>query len=108
MGGMQQAQGHFQVLSNLIDKNHLPQLALDMPRFSVIPWDDTEKDVKKDTVLLESIFDNSIINQIKNYGHKIIVNDPSPMFGGGQIIETNGTIMIAGSEPRKDGQAVGL
>ena len=108
MGGMQQAQGHFQVLSNLIDKNHSPQLALDMPRFSVIPWDDEEKDVKKDTVLLESIFDNSVIDQIKNYGHKIIVNDPSPMFGGGQVIETNGNIMIAGSEPRKDGQAVGL
>ena len=108
MGGMQQAQGHFQVLSNLIDKNHSPQLALDMPRFSVIPWDDEEKDVKKDTVLLESIFANSVIDQIKNYGHKIIVNDPSPMFGGGQVIETNGNIMIAGSEPRKDGQAVGL
>ena len=30
------------------------------------------------------------------------------MFGGGQVIETNGNIMIAGSEPIKDWHAVGL
>lgn len=108
MGGMQQAQGHFQVLSNLIDKNLTPQEALNEPRFSVVPWDDDEKDQKKDSVLLESIFDSKVLSQIKNYGHNIIINDPSPMFGGGQVIEINGKIMIAGSEPRKDGQAVGL
>jgi len=105
---MQQAQGHFQVLSNLIDKNLTPQEALNEPRFSVVPWDDDEKDQKKDSVLLESIFDTKVLSQIKNYGHNIIINDPSPMFGGGQVIEINGKMMIAGSEPRKDGQAVGL
>ena len=108
MGGMQQAQGHFQVLTNLIDKGMTPQEALDYPRFSVVPWDDEEKDIKKDTVLIESIFDNNLINKLKQIGHKIIVSDPTPNFGGGQIIELNGNIIIGGSEPRKDGQAIGI
>ena len=42
-----------------------PQEALDYPRFSVVPWDDEEKDIKKDTVLIESIFDNDLINRLK-------------------------------------------
>ena len=108
MGGMQQAQGHFQVLTNLIDKGMTPQEALDYPRFSVVPWDDEEKDIKKDTVLIESLFDNNLINKLKQIGHKIIVSDPTPNFGGGQIIELNGNIIIGGSEPRKDGQAIGI
>lgn len=108
MGGMQQAQGHFQVLSNLIDKKMSPQEALDYPRFSVTPWDDDEKDITKDTVLIESTFPNELIEQLKKFGHNIIVSDPTPNFGGGQIIQVNGNIFIGGSEPRKDGQAIGI
>ena len=59
-------------------------------------------------MLIESIFDDNLISKLKQFGHKIIVSDPTPNFGGGQIIEVNGNIFIGGSEPRKDGQAIGI
>ena len=67
-----------------------------------------EKDITKDTVLIESTFPNELIEQLKKFGHNIIVSDPTPNFGGGQIIQVNGNIFIGGSEPRKDGQAIGI
>ena len=101
MGGMQQAQGHLQMLVNMIDFKMSPQASLDAPRFRTsIPNES----------FIETIAQNHILNGLKSKGHNVSLAEPHPsFFGSGQIIETdlsNGTL-IGASEPRSDGFAVG-
>ena len=100
MGGMQQAQGHLQMLVNMIDFKMSPQASLDAPRFRTsIPNES----------FIETIAQNHILNGLKSKGHNVSLAEPHPsFFGSGQIIETdlsNGTL-IGASEPRSDGFAV--
>ncbi|MEC7920588.1 MAG: gamma-glutamyltransferase [Chloroflexota bacterium] len=101
MGGFQQAQGHLQVISNMVDYGMSPQSALDSNRFSV--------SIEEDLVYLEDSFPDQVISELKNKVHNIDLKDgyERGLFGGGQIINKykNG-ILIGGSDPRKDGQAV--
>ena len=101
MGGHMQPQGHLQVALNLIQYEMSPQDALDAPRFRY------ETGL---TVLLEENIPHQTQQALKQRGHALeIYPRLSSMFGGGQIIiidpETN--TLLAGSEPRKDGCAVG-
>jgi len=51
--------------------------------------------------------DNKIVKKLKNIGHKIKINKNA--IGGGQCIKIdrkNG-VLIGGSDPRKDGMAIG-
>tara|TARA_B100001029_G_scaffold179886_1_gene192108 strand:+ start:13851 stop:15461 length:1611 start_codon:yes stop_codon:yes gene_type:complete len=101
MGGFQQAQGHLQVISNMIDYRMSPQSALDSHRFSV--------SIEEDLVYLENSFPEQVILELKNKVHNIDLKDgyERGLFGGGQIINRNENgILIGGSDPRKDGQAV--
>jgi gamma-glutamyltranspeptidase/glutathione hydrolase len=101
MGGAQQAQGHFQVLANMIDFGLGPQAALDAPRFSVRVGEG---------VAIESAASPAIPRDLAAMGHDIMVLRPHGVFfGGGQIIERNAEtgVLKAGSEPRLDGCAVG-
>lgn len=102
MGGFMQPQGHLQVLSNLIDYGMSPQQALDAPRFQV------ERDGK--TVGLELGFPPELVDELRAVGHE--VRDPVPpsgYFGGGQVIvvDRERQVLLGGSDPRKDGCAVG-
>ncbi len=102
MGAMQQAQGHFQVLVNMIDFGKSPQEALDAPRFSVR--------VNEGVVAIEDIVPDATIRELERRGHNVLVRDPHGVyFGGGQIIERDAEtgLLKAGSEPRADGCAVG-
>ena len=101
MGTVQQAQGHFQVLVNMIDFGMDPQAALDAPRFSVRPDEE---------VAIEDRAPVGLDGELRRRGHQVLVRPPDPlMFGGGQIIERDpeSGVLRAGSEPRQDGCAIG-
>ncbi len=113
MGGFVQPQAHLQVLSNLIDLRLNPQQALDMPRFRLNA--DIGKGVGAEDaggeVLLEEGFAQETIAALRNKGHHItpLSGQKRVSFGGGQVIWRDPTsgVLIAGSDPRKDGCAMG-
>ena len=98
MGCQMQPQGHLQLVSNLIDFNMDVQSALDAPRFRVM--DDGN-------ISLERGISDSISNQLREKKYHII--PPNTFFGGGQAIFVHPEYktLIAGSDPRRDGCAVG-
>jgi gamma-glutamyltranspeptidase/glutathione hydrolase len=102
MGGFQQPQGHLQVIVNMVDFNMEPQAALNALRFSIRGEDD---------VALEEGVSEAVVKSLKAKGHKvsIVVGYDRTMFGGGQVIERDPEtgVLKGGSEPRKDGCAVG-
>ena len=113
MGGFMQPQGHLQVLSNMIDYGQNPQQALDMPRFNInvgggggLGADDPGGEV-----FIEKGFDFDEMATLRRKGHRIspLSGKSRVIFGGGQIIQRdpNTGVLIAGSDPRKDGCAVG-
>ncbi|MBI4218539.1 MAG: gamma-glutamyltransferase [Chloroflexi bacterium] len=104
MGGFQQPQGHLQVVSNMVDYGLDSQRALDALRFSV----DVES---TGAVRVEAGLDPKVVDGLKRRGHMVTVLDgyERTRFGGGQVIsrDLETGVLTAGSEPRKDGAAVG-
>ena len=104
MGGFMQPQGHLQVASNMIDYSMDSQQALDAPRFKV------EVESSQD-VLVEEDLSSDTVNELKKRGHavRVVSGYDRGTFGGGQVISRNPEtgVLTAGSEPRKDGAAVG-
>jgi len=101
MGGHMQPQGHFQVVSNIVNFDMNPQDALDAPRFCF---------EERNKVLLEDSIPAKVRRELERRGHHIeAVDHLSPQFGGGQIIivDHEEGCLFAGSDPRKDGCAVG-
>lgn len=100
MGGDMQAQGHVQVVSAMVDFGLNPQAALDAPRLRVLPGGQ---------VALEEGFDREVADALERLGHRVVREQPPIGFGGGQVIwrDPETGVYIAGSDPRKDGQAVG-
>ncbi len=97
MGGHYQAMGHIQLLSNIIDLGLDVQEALDAPRSFAYDG----------IVEMENAFPDDILAGMRDRGHRAV---PAPLpIGGGQIIwidHAAGTL-VAGSDPRKDGSALG-
>lgn len=104
MGGFQQPQGHLQVVSNMVDFGMDAQRALDALRFSVDVQD-------TGAVRVEEDLDGETAAELKRRGHDVVVVEGygRTMFGGGQVISRDPEtgVLTAGSEPRKDGAAVG-
>jgi gamma-glutamyltranspeptidase/glutathione hydrolase len=103
MGGFMQPQGHLQVMANMVDYGMDPQAALDAPRFRV-----DEKGSRR--VFVESAVPVATRKKLSAAGHEISVEPTfSPGFGGGQIIaiDPETQVLWGGSDPRKDGCAVG-
>ena len=102
MGGFHQSQGHLQVLVNMIDFELDPQQALDARRFNVNLDDSTS---------LEQDIPFEIIENLRHRGHTITPESGRNgiLFGGGQIIQRDidTGVLTAGSDPRKDGCAIG-
>lgn len=102
MGGFQQPQGHLQVLANMLDYGLDPQEALNALRFSV---------GLDGTVALEEGVSTEVARGLVRRGHAVGVvgGFPRTAFGGGQVIERDAEtgVLRGGSEPRKDGIAVG-
>ena len=104
MGGFQQPQGHLQVISNMVDFGMDSQKALDALRFSV--------DVTGDkSVKVEEDLDGAVVSELRNRGHNVVVarGYDRTGFGGGQVVsrDAESGVLCAGTEPRKDGSALG-
>ncbi len=102
MGGFQQAQGHLQVISNMVDFDLPPQAALDALRFSV----------RMDGMVdLEEGVSPEVSEGLAAKGHEVGVRGgyQRVSFGGAQLIARNPEtgVLTGASEPRKSGAAVG-
>ena len=97
MGADFQPTGQVYVLSNMFDYGMDVQEALDAPRVFF----------EKDTLSFENSVPKSIISELQSMGHKVSqVTEP---WGGGQVIYIDPItgVLSAGSDPRKDGLALG-
>ena len=109
MGGDFQPQGHAQVVMNTLDFGMSPQQAGDQPRIShsgsSSPWGAKSSD--GGSLSLEHGFDATVRQQLAAMGHRIEPNVGA--HGGYQAISRldNPLRYFGGSDPRKDGAAIG-
>jgi len=105
MGGFMQPQGHVQVVVGLADDGLDPQAALDRPRFCLTEAKPSSR------VELENGIPVQTMAHLAKMGHNVVPVDGygRAVFGRGQIIvrDPNNGVLIGGSDPRADGQAVG-
>jgi gamma-glutamyltranspeptidase/glutathione hydrolase len=104
MGGFMQPQGHVQVLSNMVDYWMDAQMALDAPRFRV-----DERGAPQ--VAIEEGVADETRQALAGMGHDVRTEpELGSGFGGGQIIavDADAGVVEGGSDPRKDGCAVGF
>jgi gamma-glutamyltranspeptidase/glutathione hydrolase len=97
MGGGYQAMGHAHFVSNLVDYGMDVQAAIDFPRaFFEGPQTMVERGIPQ-----------AVLEGLKSRGHDIAVR--AAALGGGQAIRIDWErgVLIGGSDPRKDGCALG-
>jgi gamma-glutamyltranspeptidase / glutathione hydrolase len=100
MGGAYQATGHARLVSNLVDHGMELQAAIDAPRAFAGPSGGG------DALQLETGFAAGVAEGLAAKGHQVKVSD-GPM-GGAQAIRIEGSgVLVGGSDPRKDGCALG-
>jgi gamma-glutamyltranspeptidase/glutathione hydrolase len=97
MGGGMQAQGHVQFLLNYFIFGMDLQAAIDAPRF---------RHYEGQRVALEAPVGDAVRSALRSLGHQV-VDQPAGAFGGAQVIVRLPRGYAAGSDPRKDGMAVG-
>ena len=97
MGGSMQPQGHTQMLLNILVFGMDLQDAIDAPRF---------RHRSGYEVAIESPIGEEVRAGLAAMGHELTVQGPSS-FGGAQAIIRLDKGWAAGSDPRKDGMAVG-
>ena len=97
MGAHYQPMGHVQIVLNMLDYGMDVQQAIDAPRFFF----------EGEQTLVESGTPAATIEGLKKRGHDVAMAD-SP-WGGGQTIKIDWDrgVLIGGSDPRKDGCALG-
>jgi gamma-glutamyltranspeptidase/glutathione hydrolase len=98
MGGDMQAQGHAQLLVDVLDLHANVQAAADMARF----W---HSQVSNELDLEAPLYD-LVGTQLSAMGHKVKSVNGGDM-GGVQVIESDHGFYRSGSDPRKDGEAAG-
>ncbi|MCO6384483.1 gamma-glutamyltransferase family protein [Oceanicola sp. 502str15] len=96
MGGQYQAAGHARLLSNILDFGMDPQEAIDAPRFF-----STSKGVEWEEAMPEATRAALVAK-----GHRLFAA-PKPIGGAQAIRITPEGVLIGGSDPRKDGCAIG-
>lgn len=99
VGGFMQPQGHVQILCNLLDHGLDLQRAIEAPR---VRYCEERK------VALEPAVPPEIGEELARRGHEIIEGDGN--FGGAQavLIDPETGALAGGSDPRKDGCALGF
>jgi len=97
MGAHYQPMGHVQIMLNMLDYGMDVQQAIDCPRFF---WEGEKVEVETGTP-------RATIDGLRARGHDIAVCEQP--WGGAQTIKIDWDrgVLIAGSEPRKDGCALG-
>ena len=98
MGGQYQAVGHAHLLSNLFDFGLDIQEAIDLARVFADPEGEVE---------VESGVPAEVVEGLRGLGHE--TKDPEKPIGGGQaiVIDRAAGVLTGGSDPRKDGCAIG-
>ena len=100
MGGWNQAQAHAQFVSNIVDFGMNVQDAMEQARFTKPTFEGCD-------VQVESRIPDAVRRELESFGHKVTVRAPySGRMGGGQAVMSKGTVHFAGSDPRKDGEAI--
>jgi gamma-glutamyltranspeptidase/glutathione hydrolase len=96
-----QPQGHVQLVSAIIDGKLDPQTAIDRPRVRVLG---------SQGVAAEPGIGENVADALRRLGHEVRLESEPAGFGGGQMIwrDSETGVLIAGSEPRKDGCAIAL
>lgn len=99
MGGQYQAAGHMQFLTRLFDYELDIQEALDAPRFFADPF--------TGDVGLEDRIPDDVVQALVAKGHR--ASHAARPIGGGQAIaiDWEQNVLTGGSDPRKDGCAIG-
>jgi len=99
MGGEYQAMGHMQFLTRMFDYGCDIQEAMDLPRFMPDPFNGE--------VEMEGAVPEAIRNELSRLGHRIV--PASRPIGGSQAIwiDHERGLLTGGSDPRKDGAAIG-
>jgi len=97
MGAHYQPMGHVQIILNMLDYGMDVQQAIDAPRFF---YEGEKTDVERGTP-------GATIDGLKARGHNVVM--ASTPWGGAQTIKIDWDrgVLIGGSEPRKDGCALG-
>ena len=97
MGGDYQPVGQAHLLTRLLDDGLDPQAALDAPRIMSYPFD----------LQAEAGIGRTARLGLARRGHRIV--DTASPLGGGQaiVIDRKRGVLIGGSDPRKDGLALG-
>ena len=109
MGGDFQPQGHTQVLMNMLDFHMSPQQAAEQPRIAHVgsssPWGSKTTDAGQ--LVFEEGFDDRVRQGLVDRGHRI--RDGLEAHGGYQAIWRLDDPLryFGGSDPRKDGAAIG-
>jgi gamma-glutamyltranspeptidase/glutathione hydrolase len=99
MGGFMQAQGHVQMALRILHYGQNPQAAVDAPRWRILAGR---------RIAVEPALGTEAIEALRAKGHEVETDQPDSefAFGGAQIVLRGAGGYIAGSDPRKDGQAV--
>jgi gamma-glutamyltranspeptidase/glutathione hydrolase len=97
MGGQYQATGHMRLISNMVDYGLAPQAAIDGPRSFV----------EDGALMIERGYDESVVQALETKGHA--VRRRAEPLGGAQavLIHHDRGVLEGGSDPRKDGIALG-
>ena len=97
MGAHYQPMGHVQMILNMVDYGMDVQSAIDAPRAFF----------EGDSTVIERGMPAATVEGLKAKGHNVVVA-PTP-WGGAQAIRIDWKrgVLIGGSEPRKDGCALG-
>lgn len=100
MGGHMQPQGHVQMILRIFDHQQNPQAAADAPRWHVN---------KHFEIAIENGLPAEVRAELTRRGHRWITDSDVSvdLFGGAQLIYRLDDGYCAGSDSRKDGQAVG-
>ncbi len=100
MGGPIQPPGHVQMVVRMFDHRMNPQAALDAPRWKVNAGRSIDLEASASPALREGLI---------ALGHRLeSIPDSYMDFGAGQIILKADVGYVAGSDPRRDGQAAGF
>ncbi|MGH1454017.1 MAG: gamma-glutamyltransferase family protein [Paracoccaceae bacterium] len=96
MGGAYQPNGHARIVSNMVDFGMSPQEAIDAPRSFT----------NAGVLQVERGYSDAVRAELSGMGHNVEI--PQGPIGGGQaILIRDDGILEGGSDPRKDGCALG-
>jgi gamma-glutamyltranspeptidase/glutathione hydrolase len=101
MGGAYQATGHARFVTNIVDYGLSPQDAIDAPRAFA------DRDPELPGLKVERGYGDDVRAGLTEKGHPVVT--PNTPIGGAQAIRIDAAtgVLEGGSDPRKDGVALG-